>query len=64
MRSFNLTLDNRTSEEFYRMFPEYGQRTAVLRRLVKALIKRGKLDLDDDASIINTVYNQMKGEKT
>jgi hypothetical protein len=42
MRRFGLTLDDDMYDDFYRMFPDHGLRTSVLRRCVHRMVKRAK----------------------
>lgn len=43
MRRFGLIMDDYTYSEFYRMFPDHGQRTNVLRKCVKRMIEKAKV---------------------
>jgi hypothetical protein len=42
MRRFGLTLDDEMYNDFYRLFPDHGLRTSVLRRCVHRMVKRAK----------------------
>jgi hypothetical protein len=42
MKKFNLQLDHETYSEFYRLWPDYGRRTQLLRRCIKGMIKRAR----------------------
>lgn len=42
MRRFGLSLDDHTYNEFYRLFPDHGHRTSILRRCVYRIVSRAK----------------------
>ena len=43
MRRFGLIMDDALYDEFYRLYPDHGLRTSLLRRCVHGLIKRAKI---------------------
>lgn len=42
MRRFGLMLDTETYTEFYRVFPDWGQRTSIVRKCIKRIVRRAK----------------------
>ena len=42
MRRFGLSLEDDLYNDFYRLFPDHGLRTSVLRRCVHRIVKRAK----------------------
>ena len=43
MKRFGLEMTDNTYNEFYRLFPDHGQRTSILRRCVHRLIRQAKI---------------------
>lgn len=65
MRRFGVNLDDELFEEFLRHFPDYGVRTALVRRCIKRLVERAKvakLVLDKEAlDAADAVFSRLSG---
>jgi hypothetical protein len=55
MKELKIRLPKTLFEDFYRLFPGYGERQIVLRRLVIALVERSKEEKDFLNSLLDSL---------
>ena len=62
MKRFGLVMDDSLYSEFYRLFPDHGQRTAVLRRVVHRMVQRARLVGYIGPAAVNDVADEVQKE--
>jgi hypothetical protein len=60
VKRFGLVMDDSLYSEFYRLFPDHGQRTAALRRCVRRMIQRAKLTGYMGPAQINDIADEVQ----
>ena len=55
---FRINLPKRLFEDFYRLFPGRGERQTVIRRLIVAVIKSKKAQLDYYSKVIIEAFGK------
>jgi len=52
MKRFPFNLSDEQYEDFYRLFPDHGQRTRILRKCVQVVIRNAREKSPDQPSLI------------
>jgi hypothetical protein len=62
MKRFGLVMPDDLYDDFWRLFPDHGQRTSVLRRCVYRMVQRAKLTGYMGPMQINDIADEVQKE--
>jgi hypothetical protein len=61
MKRFGLVMTDELYNDFYRIFPDHGMRTAALRKCVQRMVKRAHL-LSTACVMVDDIADEVKKE--
>jgi len=67
MARFSFLMDDYLSETFYRLFPDHGERSRILRKCIHRIVKQAKeqggILQRDIHNVADAVYEDIKNER-
>lgn len=62
MKDFKVQLDDSLWERFYRAFPEHGERTAIIRKVIRRLVVLKSQEVPLHRIVADQVYEDTREE--
>jgi len=60
MKDFKFQLDDHLWERFYRLFPGHGERTTLLRKIVRNVVSMKESHTSFDQAVARRVYEDLE----